>query len=267
MSIIGENESGKTTILKALQKFNQDYEYDIDYDIPINPKLDIVNSNEFLELTFQLLDEEKKKILENMPTFTPEKVNHGTETTADLEEKIEAIKREEVIQKKLFDEDRKLIQSIEEIVIKKTSSNEYLHEKYHDIFEKYGINILNYVPRFVYFDQTHILNDFIDIDTYLIDPNKYENMDELLKFCGLDIQTLNDTKPSDEDPDEVKKRMQRKRRNLCVTAAKKLTSEIRDLWTQNVHTFDIVLDGTSITIQTSDDKNPAPLDLSMKSKG
>jgi len=60
MSIIGENESGKTTILKALQKFNQDYEYDIDYDVPINPKLDIIDSKEFLELTFQLLDEEKK---------------------------------------------------------------------------------------------------------------------------------------------------------------------------------------------------------------
>lgn len=267
MSIIGENESGKTTILKALQKFNQDYEYDIDYDVPINPKLDSIDSKEFLELTFQLLDEEKKKILENMPTFTPEKVNHDTDTKADLEENIEEMERKGVIQKKLFEEERKLIQNIEEIVIKKTSSNKYLHGEYFEIFNKYGINILNYVPRFVYFDQTHILNDFIDINTYLQDPNRYKNMDELLKFCGLDIQTLNDTKSSEEDSDEVKKRMQRKRRNLCVVAAKKLTTEIKDLWTQNVHTFDIVLDGTSITIQTSDDKNPASLDLSMKSKG
>lgn len=266
MSIIGENESGKTTILKALQKFNQDFEYDFDYDIPINPKLDNIDSNEFLELTFQLLDEEKKKILEKIPNFTKEKVNHGNDTTADLEEKIEEKEKKEAIQKQVF-EDRKLIQSIEEIVIKKTSKNKYLFPEYLEIFKKYEIKILNYVPRFVYFDQTHILDDFIDIDTYLQDPNRYKNMAELLKFCALDIQTLNDTKPKEKDSDEVKKRMQRKRRNLCVKAAKKLTTEIRDLWTQNVHTFEIVLDGTSITIQTSDDKNPAPLDLTMKSKG
>ena len=61
-----------------MQKFNHDYEYDIDYDVPINPKLNIIDSNEFLELTFQLLDEERKKILEKIPNFTKEKVNHKT---------------------------------------------------------------------------------------------------------------------------------------------------------------------------------------------
>lgn len=130
----------------------------------------------------------------------------------------------------------------------------------------YG-KIKKFIPKFVYFDETDILKDFVDIPKFLANPNEYSKVKELLTFCGLDVKTLKDTQSKPAETDEIKKRKQRLRKNKTNSAQKRLTKEIQDLWQQNVHSFIISLDGDSITIETYDKKNPSPIDLTRKSKG
>lgn len=181
---IGENESGKTTILKAIEKFNQDSkgDYDDDYDVVLNSNVEEPEDqyHPFITITFNI-EEEMKDIKiqwnEYISTINPE-VN-------DLEG-VAALKK---IKKVPF--------PTKEVMISKYTDNCYL---IHNIEQEYSDEcwkiLKEYIPVIVYFDETHMIDDFIDLDTFEKSKNDYQNMYEfnlyLVDFLDM-IDSRNNT--------------------------------------------------------------------------
>lgn len=269
MAIIGENESGKTTILKALERFNTDVSYDEDFDPPSNLNIrgtDI--SDDFLELEFSLSEEDKKWLVNQVPEPKTPTFNVQTEDETVAKESIEEIQKKGLAEKKQQEEHKEKLAKIVKITIKKNREGEYeTLDPTAGLFDKYGIDFKQFVPRFVYFNETSVLDDFISIEKFTNQPEEYENVAELFEFCELNIETIDQWNLEPKDDDEVRRRKITRRRKLCAAAAKRLTHEIQHLWSQNTHTFSISADGDALVIQTYDEKNPTPIDLRMKSKG
>ena len=101
--------------------------------------------------------------------------------------------------------------------------------------------ILKIMPNFVYFDVIDIIGDYISIDEYLENKEKYKTFKNLFKLAGLDVE-------------KVKSISNLHRRKLLFrNASAKITGMINKFWKQENVTVNLDIDGDKILVFVEDE--------------
>ena len=330
---IGKNEKGKTTLLKALESFNFEYNYSSE-DLPkhLNPSLERKNKSEIeiiniefyidgdsldyitknfhidtekvyekLRITkyynnqygYELIDQtgntylvEKKKIelsghiekinaeidklkeelkkhTDRLPSFIEELPIAQGHLDRFLKEKKETLENLEnssqttmTILKGLPNQDAAIQEGIEDV--NRNITERILIAKKEMEQDSFLLFHKKHVPSFIFHSNSiHKIPDFILVDDFLKNPDKYKGMGNLCKVAGL----------SNEKIKELTSEHCSERETFEDHYEKTISGNINEFWTQKEYTIHFRFDRNKLSISIKDNEYDNRIPLSSRSDG
>ena len=303
--LVGLNESGKTNLLLPLWKFNpadDATKIDMFYDYPRDEYPEIKGDDDsrtgepFIETLFELTDEQTNFLQTTYEHY----INSPKPEETDEEEGAEAEKKEDedvegIVEEQARGDAEKLLTFTKYLLIKKDYnesfyihiSNEECEEISKNIKENVGkgtfVAICNAIPRFIYYSEYGNLDSKIYLPDVKNDLGKINELNGkrlmkartlkiLFNHLGLDyneIEELGVEHSPGNDPEQIANDSQRKQKRYAKlnSAAKKLTKQFKDWWTQGDYVFQFTADGNHFGILVSDAERKSPIELESRSKG
>lgn len=264
--LVGENESGKTNILTALLKLNpadKDTKIDLLSDYPrqkYTEERNIASTKKFIEAIFEIdepysyqqIDENKEEDNCKIESFKYIRV----ERYYSSEYKVYGIKEESEI-----DDNEKQIE-----------------------FNKEAVDeIINMIPKFVYYASYASLNSEIYLPNIISNLDRYNTLTEkernkvktlkvLFNYVNLsakEILELGREGTSTKNETEIEKEAKNKReREIMLTSASgRFTASFKEWWKQGNYKFRFSVDGNYFRIWVSDNVRAEEIELENRSSG
>lgn len=133
--------------------------------------------------------------------------------------------------------------------------------------------LINKLPRFIYFENTAIIDSRIHLPTFVqklasnvLDEDE-KTAKTLLDLGGLDANELYSlAKQEGKELGQARKDSERSQQ-LCSLASKKITEQIDKIWTQNDHNIEITVDGNHLRVWVINRDDGTKLQLEERSRG
>ncbi len=166
--------------------------------------------------------------------------------------------------------------SIPDDILNKTKVKSLLDKISNEVVEDSVDEIKNYlikkIPRFIYFENTEIIDSRIHLPTFIqkLDNNNMDREDKtaktLLDLGQLDAHQLYKLRSEEGDREVVKKNKDKLARILDL-ASKKVSEEIDSLWTSNEHYIEFQVQGDDLRVWVINKEDRIKFPLEERSRG